>query len=925
MLSRTALTVLLSLTLFVAIGGTSSGGVPPTLWPHEVAGLPPHPAVTFGHLPNGMRFAWRRSFDGTGRVSAHLHVAGGSLGERQGQRGMTYFLQHLALCDGDGGQSAAAAWAREHGVEVRIDHTVWTDAQRSVYEFELPTNDEALLAGALRSLGMFVADRAIPAREIERVRQRIDVEERQRDEARWHAAVARRSFEVGEELASRCDPFGTSRDRSAFDGESLQAFARARHDPRRLTLVVVGDLVDDPRAEIEAAFGDLRTTSPLRDDPPVSPEFGAEVLVHRDDRLARVEVRLGRVHVAEPRFPTLDELVEQMPLWVACEALNLRLGALSDAMPIAVEDASFVRLKPVRAAPRRGVELRLTTSATRFREAFLAAVAQVRSALERGFAVEEIIAARRLVVRRLEIEADRDAGRLSWENVRWLLAAVDGAGIDHDPAALCRSLRGPLDAVDEPAARAALQGAWRDAVRQLSVVGPTAEGAEDRAAVRKLLREAWSGEVEPVDPRWRRFAYSSDDTPAGEIVSRDYDAEQRIHRVVFENGVRLFVHYVPSLREATRVMFGDGRARLAGDDWIRAWVVERTFASFGFGAHSESAWRRLMEGHDTGFAFELRDRWWQNTGNCAVRDHRRQCELLAAALADPGFRVSGLRSLREGAAEQVAAALDTPEELLGVRFWEQLEVGRIVCPDQESIAAMEMEDLRAWFEPVLRETPVDVVAWGGVAVEETIDHVARTFGALPARPAIDRGAAFDAALRSGLRVEIPAPPEASHAAIEIVHPIPSSVGERERFLLPLLGEVVARRLRDSPRLSRAHVRVEDGAARPGSGYASIYLPCLPDDVDKSIDECTRAVASLVDRGASSDEVDRARAAVIARHDQRYHLEVLSDLRTDPAAVANHGRRRRALASATAADVTRLARDTLLDEGRSIGVVRPRKD
>ena len=92
-----------SALLAVAIGALACGGSvlaqagrPPSVYrAHAASDLPADPAIRFGILPNGMRYALRRNANPPGQIALRLRIGAGSLMERDDQQGLAHFLEHL--------------------------------------------------------------------------------------------------------------------------------------------------------------------------------------------------------------------------------------------------------------------------------------------------------------------------------------------------------------------------------------------------------------------------------------------------------------------------------------------------------------------------------------------------------------------------------------------------------------------------------------------------------------------------------------------------------------------------------------------------------------------------------------------------------------------------------------------------------------
>ncbi|MEM7698810.1 MAG: insulinase family protein, partial [Verrucomicrobiota bacterium] len=63
----------------------------------ELSDIAPDPAVTWGLLENGLRYAILPNSEPPDRVSLRLHIDAGSLMEKDDQQGLAHFLEHLAF------------------------------------------------------------------------------------------------------------------------------------------------------------------------------------------------------------------------------------------------------------------------------------------------------------------------------------------------------------------------------------------------------------------------------------------------------------------------------------------------------------------------------------------------------------------------------------------------------------------------------------------------------------------------------------------------------------------------------------------------------------------------------------------------------------------------------------------------------------
>ena len=112
-----------AIRLFVVLGLLTGVAAHATEWPKS--DIPPDPAVTFGTLPNGMRYAIMRNATPSEQISIRFRIAAGSMQEKAAQRGLAHFLEHMAfrgsahLADGEickatvAGHERCVRWSRK--------------------------------------------------------------------------------------------------------------------------------------------------------------------------------------------------------------------------------------------------------------------------------------------------------------------------------------------------------------------------------------------------------------------------------------------------------------------------------------------------------------------------------------------------------------------------------------------------------------------------------------------------------------------------------------------------------------------------------------------------------------------------------------------------------------------------------------------
>ena len=79
------------------VAGSTAQVAPSNPWAQAASDIPADPAVRYGLLPNGMRYALLKNATPPGQASFRLRIDAGSLMERDDQKGLAHFMEHMAF------------------------------------------------------------------------------------------------------------------------------------------------------------------------------------------------------------------------------------------------------------------------------------------------------------------------------------------------------------------------------------------------------------------------------------------------------------------------------------------------------------------------------------------------------------------------------------------------------------------------------------------------------------------------------------------------------------------------------------------------------------------------------------------------------------------------------------------------------------
>ena len=227
-------------------------------WGHELARQSPDPAVRFGRLPNGLRYALQHNETPVDGVAMRLRIGAGSLHERDGEEGLAHFLEHMAfrgsanVADGE-----VVRLLQRQGLVYGADTNALTDFNQTVYWFNFPRADTASLDVGLLLFREIGERLTLDPQLVEQEKAVVLSEARLRDVPEQQAEMAELNNLWAGTLVPRRWSMGLEASVQAATAEKLRRYYRANYRPDNATLVVVGRIdVDALERQIRERFVD---------------------------------------------------------------------------------------------------------------------------------------------------------------------------------------------------------------------------------------------------------------------------------------------------------------------------------------------------------------------------------------------------------------------------------------------------------------------------------------------------------------------------------------------------------------------------------------------------------------------------------------------------------------------------------------------
>ncbi|MBD3832615.1 M16 family metallopeptidase [Brevundimonas bullata] len=912
-----------------APAAAAQDAAPSQAWAQAASDIPADPAVRFGVLPNGMRYAILKNATPPGQASLRLRIAAGSLMENEDQLGLAHFMEHMAFNGTTNVPENELLRILERlGLAFGADTNAFTSFDQTAYTLELPRTNDETVDTSLRIMREQVSEALMKAEDIDAERGVIEGEERLRNTPGLRSLKAQIALLApGQRLANRLPIGDLSIIRSA-PRERFVEFYEAYYRPERATMIAVGDFdVDQMEAKIRATFADWK---PKAADGP-NPDLGTVAPRAPETRILVEPGIQSSIQLNWVRNPDLDpdtvaERRDSLLQNLGLAVLNRRLGEIARA-----DNPPFISASAGSGSLFDSVDIGSISAA--FNPGGLTRALETIDQEQR-----------RLVqfgVSQAELDREIANNRTALEN------AVQAAATRSTPG-LANALLGAANddlVFSAPATNLAL---FEAAVKDLKAAqvdtavktvfegqGPLAlvvtpepiEGGE--AGVTAALQASRSVPVTPraeqAELQWPYADFGAVATPS----SRTEAAAVGATVVTFPNGVRLTVKPTEFKDEQIliSVRTGIGEEALPTDRFTAQALAPMVFTPGGLGKLTADELSRVLTGKIYGAGFTIDGDAYQLSGATRPVDLQLQMQVLAAYLTDPGLRPAPFEQIKAVLPQYVAQQRATPGGAFAIDGAGYLASGdkREVFPPADVIAAFTLDELKQGVIQGMASGPIDIVMVGDVTVDDAIATVASTFAALPKRapaaqplPGSDQRR-FPAPTAQPVRLTHTGPAE--QALAYVAWPTTDAVDDRtEARKVAILSEVFKLRVLDEIREKQALAyspRVSSSASDVFKGYGSISVMAetAADKIPAFYAAVDAITASLRDAPVTEDELNRARLPTIeslrrSQAGNEYWLGQLADVAAKPETVEQIQTHISDLESFTPADIQAAARQYL---------------
>ncbi len=842
-------------------------------WAHELSDIKADPKTVYGKLPNGMRYVIQKNTKPPGRISMRLHIAAGSLCESEEQRGVAHFLEHMVF-NGTKTFPDASKLVPEMqrlGITFGADANAYTSFDETVYELDLPDTKKSTVDLAYHVMGDFADGALLTSKEIDEERGVISSEKTSRDTIQSRMLKKQFKALLPNALVPERFPIGLDKVIAEAPRKTFVDFYTHQYIPEKMTFIVVGDIdVAATEQRIHDVFGKMKNPKVAGKSPDVgdlSGKRGFQTAVFSDKELSSTEVSLITIKPTKKEIDTRANRAKRIPLSIANAILNRRFSRLAKKEGSVITEGSSNVSTMFRQAKMGSVSV--TAAKGNWQAAVSVLEQELRRAIEYGFSDQEVKEVIANWLNQHQQQVESAATRKTPDIASELAQRVHSDSVYSTPEEDLEIFKANIAGLTAEDCHAALKKFWDTEDVHLILTSPK-EPKDAKKTLAALYQRSKLVKLKPIKQKQvSKFAYTDFGKP-GKIVSDHFIKDLGIRQIQFANGIKVNFKKTDFDKNSIQLLahFGSGKIHMPKDkpglDMLAGAVVN----AGGYGKHSADDLRSLLAGKNVGISFGIDDESFVLSGATTPDDLELELQLLCASLTDTGYRPEAERQFKT-MVPMIYAQLKHTAQGAQAQMSAWLHGGdyRFIFPEQKQVLALSTEDVKAWVDPQLKSSALELGIVGDFDPERLLPLLAKTVGALPQRNAPEKITEADRI------INVPATPAVKDFHFESVVPTATAIvawkaedNTKHDVKLSRRASILAEILSDRMRVK---LREDLGEAySPGAysnlsetyknvGFVMAISPVKVKDLDNVGKVVVQLGEELAKNGATEDELKRS--------------------------------------------------------------------
>lgn len=295
--------------------------------------LPTDERLVTGTLPNGLSYIVVKHAYPPGRAAMWIHVSTGSLNEKDSQRGIAHYLEHMAFNGSENFPPGTVVdLFQSMGLRFGQDQNAFTSFDQTTYQLSFPDVKPETLERGMRFFSDVGGKLLLKPEEIDKERQVILEEKRTRAGGRQRIQDYVLEHIAPGSLIGQRLPIGIDSTLLNVKRDDFVDYYDRYYVPSNMTVMVVADtdtkVVID---QIQKTFGQgEKKPKPMDQDPKVSPTQGVRAVVASDKELTQASIEMMRLWPKQTPTTTVGDMRRDMVQRMGTMAFNRRIGAKLD-------------------------------------------------------------------------------------------------------------------------------------------------------------------------------------------------------------------------------------------------------------------------------------------------------------------------------------------------------------------------------------------------------------------------------------------------------------------------------------------------------------------------------------------------------------------------------------------------------------------
>jgi zinc protease len=855
--------------IFFYLGSANATAV----WPHEKSDLKPDPDVIWGKLDNDFRYVLMKNTQPQNRVGMHLNVQAGSLHEKENERGLAHFLEHMLFQGSENFEPGELIrYFQGIGMQFGPDANAYTSFTETVYDIILPEGKSENIREGLLVMKDFSQGALLLEEQLESERKVVLAEKQNRDSASYRIFQETFKHQFPGSIIPNRLPIGDEDVIKNADRVLLKGFYDAWYRPENMMVVMVGDYdLDEARRLIKETFSEMEARASARPLPDLGKirHQGTRPFYHFEEEIgdASTSIEVLEMVEQEPDSKAFREQTLQRDLANAIIENRLKARIQRGNAPFtSASIGSGIYLNRFFYS-----QISAVSSSENWEKSLPAIEQELRKALEFGFTNYEFERVRKDYINRLETSVQKAATRDTRHLARQLIRTINTDRVFNSPKQQRDLLVPMLEDLNADKIHKTFVESWDKDHRLVLVTGNAIVPdniEEPEEYVLSIFNNSRKAEVSPPEEMAPVvFPYLPEPENPGKIIQKMEFPDLGIVQIDFENGIRL--NYKKTDYKAKEILaevaFGPGRAAEPLDKPGLAELSRNVVNQSGVGALDVEDLNYALTGKNTSIEFNIDEDKFLFMANTVSDEIELLFQLLYTHIQDPAFRQEAYQLAMERYRLTYMQDIRTVEGAMKLHAEKFLAGGdtRFGLPDYETYSQLTLNDVRAWIEPALKEYPLEISVVGDFNPDILIKNASKYFGSLPSKIKADiKHQDVVPKFPEGKSLQLQVDTEIPKAIAMVAYPTDDFWDIHQTRRLSILASVINERLRVTIRETLGASYSQYAYNRPSKAFPNygVFRKVVftgPEEAPNLVDAMKQISSDITSEGISDDELQRA--------------------------------------------------------------------